>query len=156
SNTKIMATKGQIISNKITGETLQWAATAKDTGGKYLELSMAVLPKGLAAANHVHPNQDELFTIRKGTLKIQINNEVRLVFPGQSITVPKGTPHQWWNPSETENLSMDIRFTPALATEDFFEQFFGLCNDDKNKPDGMFRFWQMMASVNHFDIYDSR
>jgi mannose-6-phosphate isomerase-like protein (cupin superfamily) len=148
-----MAKQGQTIKNKLTGETITWMATSKDTKGEYLELSLKVDPHGATASKHIHPNQDEHFVIKKGVIKMEIDKETRMLFPGQSITVPKGVAHQWVNPSDSDELVMELRFTPALETEVFFEQFFGLCNDDKNNPDGSFKFWQIITSVKRFDIF---
>ena len=150
-----MAKRGQTITNKVTGETITWLATSEDTHGEFLEIGLLGLPKCMAATNHVHPNQDEFFEIKRGQLKIQIGKNMHLLNAGQSIMVPKGVSHQWWNPSETEIVYMHLTFTPARVTELFFEQFFGLCNDSKNNADGSFKFWQAMAAINYYDIYNS-
>ena len=150
-----MAKKGEIITNKITGETITWLATAQDTNGQYLAMDLKVQPLGLAAVNHIHPDQDEYFLIKKGTIKMQLGSETKMLNAGDRIVVPKGIPHQWWNPSTTDNLEMELTFKPALTTEIFFEQFFGLCNDNKNNPDGSFPFWRAIAGLNYYNIFRS-
>jgi mannose-6-phosphate isomerase-like protein (cupin superfamily) len=148
-----MAKKGQSIKNRTSGETITWFATAHDTQGKYLELGMEVEPRGLASVKHIHRIQDEFFEVKRGTLKIQVNNTIHYLKAGQSMLVPKGAPHQWWNPSETEDIQFNITFTPAHNTEKFFEFYFGLQNDGKNNPDGSVTFWQTMAAINEYEIY---
>src|SRR5262245_26918454 len=137
-----MAQKGQSITNRVTGETITWLATSKDTEGKYLELALQVQAGRGAAANHIHPTQDEYFDIRRGSISIRIGNEYHILKSGQTIKVPKGTPHQWWNASDKEELFLVIVFNPASVTEVFFEQFYGLSNDGKNNPDGTCKFMQ--------------
>jgi quercetin dioxygenase-like cupin family protein len=134
----------QTIVNSVTGETITWLETSKDTGGKYLKFILKVDAKCSVIIEHIHPNQDERFDIKQGELKLQVRDKVYFLKPGDTMTVPKGTPHQWWNNSAFNPVIMDLTFTPAQNTELFFEQFFGLCNDGKNNPDGSFKFLQAM------------
>jgi hypothetical protein len=53
----------------------------------------------------------------------------------------KGVPHQWWNESD-EATEMTVIFEPALNTETFLEQFFGLANNNRTKPDGTPEFFR--------------
>lgn len=50
---------------------------------------------------------------------------------------------------------MKVIFEPALNTETFLEQFFGLGKDNKTKPDGTPPFLQIMAMANKYEIYIS-
>ncbi len=152
----IMAKKGQSITNILTHETITWLATSKDTNGEFLQFGLLVQPSGMAATKHVHPNQDELFEIKRGELTLEVDDEIHHLKAGDTITVPKGTPHQWWNKSETDVVYMHLTFTPASVTEIFFEQFFGACNDGRNNEDGSYKFWQAMAGINYYDIYNAK
>jgi quercetin dioxygenase-like cupin family protein len=148
-----MASPGQILINKITGEEITWIETSEITNGEYLKLRLKVAPNGHAPVAHVHPNQDERFEIKSGTLKIWIDGKTQFLEGGKSITVKKGIPHNWWNESDSEFIDMVLIFSPALKTEIFFEQFFGLANDGKTKPDGQPTFMQIMAMTKEYEIY---
>ena len=53
--------------------------------------------------------------------------------PGETLVVPAGTPHVWWNGGDDE-LHVVGEVRPALRTETFFESFFGLAQDGKVHP----------------------
>lgn len=148
-----MANKGKTIQNKFTCETFTFIETAKDTEGERLVFDFSVAPGGKLPVVHLHPAQLETFEIRKGEFHIKIGTEVKKLTAGERFTIPKGVAHQWWNPSATETAEMNVTFEPALNTETFFEQWCGLCNDGKIKPDGHPHFLQVMAMVNTYQLY---
>ena len=147
-----MANKGQSIENKITGEKITWLETAKESKGKVLRLDFSVRPKGALPVRHFHPRQDETFEMKRGTLKVEVNGQIHYLQPGERITIPQGAPHQWWNEGE-EEANLLVTFTPALNTETFLEQFFGLCNSGKTSADGTPKFLQLMTMVNAYELY---
>jgi quercetin dioxygenase-like cupin family protein len=148
-----MATKGQSISNSKTGEKITWIETSKESNGKKLVFDFSVAPKGKLPVVHFHPNQTETFDIKSGVFCFKIGKETKQLKAGEKITIDKGVPHQWWNPSDTQTAEMIVTFEPALNTETFLEQFFGLGNDNKTKEDGTPPFLQIMAMANEYEIY---
>ncbi|MBL7733661.1 MAG: cupin domain-containing protein [Chitinophagaceae bacterium] len=148
-----MATKGHSISNSKTGERITWIETAGDSNGKRLVFDFTVSPNGKLPVTHFHPNQAETFEVKSGEFTIKLGKETRQLKAGDKLTIDKGIPHQWWNPSATVPAAMVVTFEPALNTETFLEQFFGLGNDNKTKPDGTPSFLQIMAMVNEYEIY---
>lgn len=148
-----MAKKGQTIRNKVTGESITWIETSADSGGRHLSFQFEVAPNGFVPVRHIHPNQDEYFEIESGELKIELNGHTRVLKSGETIVIPKGQPHQWWNNSNSVPVKLHARFEPALKTEVFFEQFFGLGNDGKTKTDGTPSFMQIMSMSNEYDIF---
>lgn len=148
-----MAIKGQTIINRITGEKIKWLETSRDTNGEYLYMSFEIAPNGSVPVRHVHPNQNEHFEVESGTLRLEINGETKYLNTGQTFLVPKGCPHQWWNESAEKPLKMKIKLEPALKSETFFEQFFGLANDGKTHVNGSPNFMQVMAMSNEYEIY---
>lgn len=148
-----MATKGQSISNTKTGEKITWMQTAKDNNGEKLVFDFSVAPKGKLPVVHFHPNQTETFKINSGVFHFKIGKEIKQLKAGEKITIDKGVSHQWWNPSDSQTAEMVVTFEPALNTETFLEQFFGLGNDNKTKADGTPAFLQIMAMANEYEIY---
>ncbi|HEX6914809.1 MAG TPA: cupin domain-containing protein [Chitinophagaceae bacterium] len=148
-----MAAKGNILVNKVTGEKIKWLETSRDTNGRYLLMEFEVAPGGCVPVSHVHPNQDEYFEVESGGMRLQMKGETIRLGPGQTHLVPKGQAHQWWNDSEEHALKMRVKLEPALNSEIFFEQFFGLANDGKTKADGSPKFMQVMAMSNEYEIY---
>jgi mannose-6-phosphate isomerase-like protein (cupin superfamily) len=129
-----MAVQGQTIANPQTGEQITFRRISEEL----LELDFLVAPGGAPAARHVHPEQVERFAVHSGSLGISIGANELSVGPGESVTVPPGTPHIWYAAGE-EELRMTLTFEPALTAAQFFEQFFALANAGRTKPDGTMR-----------------
>lgn len=55
---------------------------------------------GMAPPAHLHPEQDEHFTILEGTVRAVVAGEERDVATGATLDVPRGTAHQMWNPHD--------------------------------------------------------
>ena len=127
-----MARAGDVIEH-LTGERFEFQKTADDTDGKLLRIEALVEPRGFAAAEHVHPKQEERFEILSGTLRYRVNGAERDAGAGEELVIPKGVPHVWENAGE-EDLHMIIEFRPALRSEEFFESYFGLGQDGKTNP----------------------
>jgi len=43
---------------------------------------------------HQHQNEDEMFLVIEGTLKMELDNETLEINPGELIIIPKGTNHK--------------------------------------------------------------
>jgi quercetin dioxygenase-like cupin family protein len=122
--------------NPITKERIDFRATGAQTAGRYAEADLFVGPGGYAAAEHIHPFQEERFEIKKGVVRLRVNGAERELLPGDVAVVPAGTPHVWSNGGDDE-LHMLLRFTPALNTEEFFQSYFGLVAAGKSNAKGM-------------------
>ncbi len=147
-----MARKGNSISNVVTGERITWIETAQDTNGARLVFNFSVKPGGRLPVMHLHPQQSETFQMERGHFWVKLNNEVRELTAGDQLTIAPGEPHTWWNEGN-EDAHMRVTFAPALNTEVFLEQFFGLANDGRTKPDGTPSFLQIMAMANRYQLY---
>ncbi len=150
-----MATKGQVIENKVTGERVTFLETASDSDGNRLRFLLSVKPGGFVTVNHVHPSQHEKFEMKKGVLKVLKGKETLYLKSGEDVLIPKGTPHQWWNESDSEIAELEVEFTPAGKMEIFLEQYFGLANDDKCDAKGTPVFLQIMSFSNEYELYIS-
>lgn len=58
---------------------------------------------------HSHENEDELFYILKGTLKMEFRDRVIVINPGEMIIVPRGVEHR---PIAEEEVELML-FEPA-------------------------------------------
>ena len=63
-----MAYKNKIITNPIVGQQIKFLQTAKDTGGKLLEMDASYRPYSKEPPPHYHPSQEEDFMILKGQM----------------------------------------------------------------------------------------
>ena len=132
-----MARSGDVIEHPVTGERIIFRKTAQETGGERMQADLIVQPHGFAAAEHIHPLQDEHFEVMSGGIRLRLNGTERDLHVGERTTVPAGAPHVWWNPSDAE-ARVEVELRPALDTESFFETFFGLAQAGKvNKKTGL-------------------
>lgn len=118
-----MASAGETVENPRTGERVTFVRTAADTSGELLELELVWPRPGLRAAEHVHPGMEERYEVLSGTAAFRIGGEDRTAGAGDVVTVPPGTPHLAWNPTE-EPVRLRVEFRPALRWEEFVVRLF--------------------------------
>lgn len=80
---------------------------------------------------HVHTFQEELFEIVSGTLGVRVGGRQSILSPGQSAIGPPKVPHEWWNPSEQEEVCFRVGIRPGLDVEIMLETILGLMRDGK-------------------------
>ena len=131
-----MICKGDVIENPVTGERMLFLETSADTNGEYVLVEVTVQPNGFVAAAHVHPYQSERFEIESGTVGFKLDGEEIVAGPGETVVVPAGSSHKFWNAGETEAVFVtEVR--PALQFERLLETMFALANDGKTNKKGM-------------------
>ncbi len=91
------------------------------SSSELLELEAHYGPGGSPPPEHFHPSQEETFTGITGTVTARVDGVERTIAPGETVTIPAGTRHAFWNPgSEEAVLKWEVR--PALRTEQMFEE----------------------------------
>jgi mannose-6-phosphate isomerase-like protein (cupin superfamily) len=131
-----MLRAGDAITNPVTGERLLFHRTASDTDGEYVLFETTVRPGGFVAARHVHPAQSERFEIVSGMLGLRVGRRTLMAGPGDTVTVPAGTAHRFWNAGNREvRFLCEVR--PALTFEGLLETMFALAEAGKTNRKGM-------------------
>lgn len=142
-----MATVGQILTNKVTGEKLKYLQTSEETNGKLTQFELWVSPKGHIPVRHIHPGQFEMIEVVSGVLKVECDGQIKYLKPGEKFTIEKGKPHQWWNESSTEEVHAIFTIEPAKKFQVMQEQIFGICN-----AKGRLSFLQIMVMAKEYDM----
>jgi quercetin dioxygenase-like cupin family protein len=132
----MMVRVGDVIDNPTTGETMTFLRTAKETGGEFLLIDMAVRAGGFVAGEHIHPYQEERFHITSGHITVRIDGEERRYGAGDNITIPAGAPHAWWN-SGPDELRVLLAFRPAGRFAEFITTFFALARAGQTNKRGI-------------------
>src|SRR4051794_25491060 len=114
-----------------------------------LEIDTINPPSEIREPEHVHPKQQSGARVISGELRWNVAGEERSVPSGESITIPAGTPHHFWNPRQEDSHAVQW-FRPALNTRAFFETLFALARDGKLKEDGMPPLLQLAVMVPEF------
>jgi mannose-6-phosphate isomerase-like protein (cupin superfamily) len=131
-----MIRKGDKLENPVTGETLIFHRTSRETGGEAVVVETIVRPGGFVAAAHVHPHQSERFEVLEGRVGLRVGDRELVLGPGEVATVEPGTPHRFWNagPGDARFLC-EVR--PALEFESLIETMFTLAAEGKTNRKGM-------------------
>jgi mannose-6-phosphate isomerase-like protein (cupin superfamily) len=93
-------------------------------------------PGGDPPPPHHHPDQDERFEVLEGSLETKVGAERRTLKAGDTVEIPRGTPHQMWNP-HSEPARVEWRTEPALRTEQWFRSIDALHRSGRVGDDGM-------------------
>lgn len=92
-------------------------------GGGAFEFLMELAPKKAGPPFHSHDEGDETIAVTEGELLLQLVGEAKLLRAGERYTIPKGVPHTFANPSDTQVVKCQVehgaRFERALEQPDF-------------------------------------
>ncbi|MBO9155365.1 cupin domain-containing protein [Chitinophaga sp. GCM10012297] len=84
----------------------------------YVHCTLQIAPFAAGPPVHIHTGFDEIFQIENGELTVWVNGEIKKLQPGETLRIPKGTPHKPYN--ETADT---IRIKGAIA----FPEKFAFC-----------------------------
>jgi mannose-6-phosphate isomerase-like protein (cupin superfamily) len=90
-------------------------------------------PGGPPPPPHLHPSQDEEFEILSGTLTAEVDGSRRVLGPGDTLTIPRRTPHKMWNAGERTATAL-WRTRPAGRTADWFRTIDRLSEHGARRP----------------------
>jgi mannose-6-phosphate isomerase-like protein (cupin superfamily) len=93
--------------------------TVSTSTPELLSLDAEWAPLDIKPFEHMHPNQDERFRVHEGELTIALGGREHVLGPGDSLEVPRGTPHAMWNSTDVPTRAT-WEISPALRTESFF------------------------------------
>ncbi|TMC02061.1 MAG: cupin domain-containing protein [Chloroflexi bacterium] len=110
----------RVIDNPISGERIVIRESGAQTCGELLAFDLFLPPGGHVPAGHVHPVQEERFTVVTGRMSFRLGRRTIVAQAGDTVVVPPGTAHWFGNPgTEVSHARVEVR--PALRTEELFE-----------------------------------
>ena len=131
-----MIRPGDRLENPMTGEVLVFHRTSAETNGESVLVETILRPDGFVAAAHVHPHQTERFEVLQGLVGLRVGGEELIAGPSDTVVVPAGTPHRFWNAGKDEaRFLCEVR--PALRFESLMETMFTLAAEGKTNRRGM-------------------
>lgn len=95
---------------------------SSQTDLQYSCVDVAVAPKTMGPAPHIHEKLDELMYVSEGTISILVGKEVHDVKAGGWHFRPRGIVHTFWNATDQIARSTDMYFNQNF--EDFLEELF--------------------------------
>ncbi len=101
-----------------------------------LSVNVTYAPGGGPPPAHFHPGQDERFEVLSGALHVRVEGQERVLRPGDTLDVPRGTVHQMWNAGDAPVRAV-WETTPGGRTHDWFRTIDGLHREGRAGKDGM-------------------
>ena len=120
--------------NPATGEWIEYTTVAEDSNGELVRFTWRSMPGGVIS-EHVHPHQEERFTIVSGEAAFTLDGKPITATAGETIVVPPGVPHSEGNLGTVEITGV-VELRPALHTKEFHEALAGLVADGRTTPGG--------------------
>lgn len=124
----VIAAKDHVIENPISKERIVIRKTSAETGGDLLEWELILAPGGRVPSSHVHPEQQERFTVVDGRMDFRIGGRKRTVGPGESVTVEPGSVHSFANTGRIPAHVL-VQTRPALDMEALLEMAAALAQE---------------------------
>jgi mannose-6-phosphate isomerase-like protein (cupin superfamily) len=136
---RLMARRGDLYENRVTGERGVVLRGDIDGGGLSGLVHLTVKPGGAVAGEHVHPAMDERFHVVSGRLQTRIAGTKGQLGPGEDALASAGTPHDWWNSGDVPaNVIVELSPGSSLARfEAMIATLFGLANTGRTNAKGL-------------------
>ena len=98
--------------------TMRWLSQPASTGGKQITSAEAAIVPGQAHPFHCHPEQEEIIYVLSGKLEQWVEQEKRILGPGDVIFLPKGVVHASYNVGD-EDVRLFVVFSPSVGESGF-------------------------------------
>ena len=121
----------ELINPKAATKTV-FTATAESTDGDYVEIETTYPPNSAPPPLHLHPSQDETFTVLAGSLHGVRGEEDFTIAVGDVLEIPRGTPHKMW--ATGDGAVVRWRTAPAMRTGELFCALWEAARDNDWEP----------------------
>lgn len=113
------------------GDRYTFIVTGEESNGSMFVMDCLVGVGG-GPPPHRHLAEDELFYVFEGSVTFTMGDETRVVGPGESAFVPKGTKHSYVNESDTDARMITV-YAPA-GMEGWFREVCIPVTDESASP----------------------
>lgn len=100
---------------------LEFTTTGEDSQGQLHEMRATYQPGSALPPAHLHPQQDERFTVEQGEMWCLVDGVETTLRAGDTIDIPAGSVHQMRNPGAVSAV-VTWQTRPALRTAEFHRQ----------------------------------
>lgn len=114
----------QSVTDPVTGESFKCVNVTDEA----FVMEWIVQPKGYVPFEHIHLNQDEIFEVKEGEIRLVLEGKEIIGKAGEIVVAPKGKRHIAFN-NGSKDLKCIVTYTPCLDHVTFFQCFFGLIED---------------------------
>lgn len=114
------------LENRHTGEVLELRRVRVD-GEPRLELRGTLPPHRPGPPLHVHHFEDEEGVVTAGTLSVELDGRRLTAGPGETVRLPRGVPHRWWNDND-QPLAFEGVVRPVVDLDRYLQAVFEVMN----------------------------
>jgi quercetin dioxygenase-like cupin family protein len=107
------------------GDRVTVLVTPEESAGALLRIEYLARGVTPPPGDHTHLEQEERVQVVAGTVRCRVGGEDRTLRPGESVTIPCGTPHAVWNEDPSGSCAIG-EFRPALDTLATLEAHFAV------------------------------
>jgi quercetin dioxygenase-like cupin family protein len=141
---------GEVYVNPASGERAIVVLGTDETKGDRLVVDLHLRPKGVMLGRHYHPAIHEQFRVLHGSVAFTLNGKESKAAEGESVDIPPGTLHDFWNP-DTKEAVVRVSVQPAARFVEMIKNGFSLAQDGKTDAKGMPGMLQISLFAQEFD-----
>lgn len=124
------------IFNPIFNDSCTFIKTSEETNGQISEMEVR-LGAGGGNPMHRHTGFTETFTAINGNLGLTVKGKKISLKPGETITVQRGEPHQFFNEGDQEVKFHLVFMSGHTGGENMLRIMYGLARDGKTNKKGL-------------------
>jgi len=111
-------TTAEALKEEYKGRTNYWLCRPEVCEARDIQICRAVLPGGEGHNFHTHPELEEVIYVLEGQVEQWVEQEKRLLGPGETAHIPRGIVHATFNPTSQDAVILAI-LSPAAAKGPF-------------------------------------
>ena len=111
-------TTAEALKEEYKGRTNYWLCRPEVCEARDIQICRAVLPAGEGHNFHTHPELEEVIYVLEGQVEQWVEQEKRLLGPGETAHIPRGIVHATFNPTSQDAVILAI-LSPAAAKGPF-------------------------------------
>ncbi|HEX8528705.1 MAG TPA: cupin domain-containing protein [Cytophagales bacterium] len=124
------------IVNPIFKDTATFLKRSDETGGRYCECEVTLLPGGKNVP-HLHKKYSETFRALEGNLGVKAGGKTIILRPGETFTVPIGVVHCFFNPGP-DTIRFNLVLSPGFEGFEYMLRIlYGLARDGQTDKKGL-------------------
>lgn len=114
------------LENRKTGEVLRMCRVRAE-GQTILKLEGSLPPRADGPPLHIHFHSREEGIVKQGTLGVRVGKQKTVVQAGESVVLPAGVVHNWWNAGD-DMLVFSGQAIPAVDLDRYLQAIFAVLN----------------------------
>ena len=135
---------GDVSANPVTRERSITIEAPAENPERRLVTELHLTPGARVALEHMHPEVDESFEVVEGRLGWKLDGKTGTAGPGESVTIPRGSWHDWWQVGDEPTVAR-VTVTPGDGFVNLISTLWGVGVDGFTDAKGAPKPLQLVA-----------